>query len=74
MWCKRCVLPDVTVGHSLGEVSAAGIAGGLSRKQCFYLSTKYGRLLDEVVSRDEVAYAVQVPEMEVVRSTCIPGI
>ena len=44
VWMAYGVLPDVVVGHSVGEVAAAYLAGVLSLADCFTLLTARSRL------------------------------
>lgn len=49
------VLPDVVVGHSIGEVSAAHIAGILDLDDTFLIAHHYSRLQSTIAGRGRMA-------------------
>ncbi len=49
-WMAMGVIPGAVIGHSVGEVSAACIAGALSRQDALHLAVDRGRLMQELAS------------------------
>lgn len=47
LWRSLGVTPDVVVGHSLGEIAAAYVAGALSREAALLIVAERGRLVRE---------------------------
>ncbi|KAM3080825.1 hypothetical protein ACMFMF_002740 [Clarireedia jacksonii] len=52
MWRAWGIVPDVVVGHSLGEYAALNVAGVLSDSETVYLVGKRAELLQEVCTRN----------------------
>ncbi len=55
LWREWGVVPDVTLGHSLGEITAAQVAGVLSRGDALRLATIRGQVMDEATGRGKMA-------------------
>ena len=66
LWRSWGVVPDAVVGHSLGEVAAAHVAGALSLHDALRVAWLRGRLTRQVAGRGATA-AVGLPADEVGR-------
>nr|AIT55262.1 GulE [Pyxidicoccus fallax] len=55
LWRAWGVHPDVTLGHSLGEISAAHVAGVLGRHEALRLACIRGRFMDGATGRGKMA-------------------
>ena len=64
LWMSWGVRPDVVIGHSMGEYTAACLAGILSRYDALSLVSERGRLFDKLPPGSMLA--VPLPEGEVV--------
>lgn len=45
------ILPDIVLGHSLGEISSLAVAGVISPHEAISIATKRGELMDRVASK-----------------------
>jgi acyl transferase domain-containing protein/acyl carrier protein len=63
LWRSWGVQPDAVVGHSVGEVAAAYIAGALTLFEAVRVVVQRGRLMQRVSGRGRTA-AVELPEDE----------
>jgi phthiocerol/phenolphthiocerol synthesis type-I polyketide synthase C len=66
LWRSWGVEPDAIVGHSLGEVAGAYVAGALTLSEAMRVSVLRGRLMQRVAGQGKTA-AVELPEEEVRR-------
>ena len=55
LWRSWGVEPDVVVGHSLGEVAAAHVAGALTLKEAVAVICRRSQLLSQISGRGEMA-------------------
>ncbi|MDQ3153093.1 MAG: acyltransferase domain-containing protein, partial [Actinomycetota bacterium] len=55
LWRSRGITPDAVVGHSVGEVAAAHIAGALSLADAVRVVCQRGRLIRTVAGRGRMA-------------------
>ncbi|WP_394843018.1 SDR family NAD(P)-dependent oxidoreductase [Pendulispora brunnea] len=55
LWLRWGVAPDAVLGHSLGELSAAYLAGVLTRSEALRLAGLRGRFMDEATGRGKMA-------------------
>jgi acyl transferase domain-containing protein/NADPH:quinone reductase-like Zn-dependent oxidoreductase/acyl carrier protein len=55
MWRRRGVEPDVVVGHSLGEVAAAHVAGASSLEEAARVICERSRLLERIAGEGAMA-------------------
>lgn len=65
-WKSLGVHPDVVLGHSMGEVSAACIAGGLSIEDAMLVIHHRGELIQKVAGQGKMAF-IDLPRAEVER-------
>ncbi|MCO5974061.1 SDR family NAD(P)-dependent oxidoreductase [Actinoallomurus sp. WRP6H-15] len=66
LWRSAGVVPDAVVGHSLGEIAAAHVAGALSLRDAARLVAFRGRALAKLAGTGKMA-AVALPTREVSR-------
>ena len=64
LWRSWGVAPAAVVGHSLGEIAAAHIAGALSLEAASRLAVTRGRLMQEATGRGRMA-AIELPAEDV---------
>lgn len=71
VWRSCGVLPDITVGHSLGEISAAYVAGAITRAAAVGVVAARATLLDRLTGPYRVAVLGVTPEeaQEVIAAT-----
>jgi acyl transferase domain-containing protein/acyl-CoA synthetase (AMP-forming)/AMP-acid ligase II len=62
LWMSRGVVPDAVVGHSLGEVAAAHIAGGLSLADAARVIAVRGMLQARLAGRGTMAWLPLPPD------------
>ena len=62
LWRSWGIVPDAVVGHSVGEVAAAHVAGVLDLEQAIRLIFHRGRLLQSATGRGKMAAAELTPE------------
>ncbi|WP_394832459.1 SDR family NAD(P)-dependent oxidoreductase [Pendulispora rubella] len=55
LWRRWGVVPDAVLGHSLGELTAAYLAGVLPRTEALHLAGLRGRFMDEATGRGKMA-------------------
>jgi acyl transferase domain-containing protein/acyl carrier protein len=55
LWRSWGVLPDAVVGHSMGEVAAAHVAGALSLEDAVAIICRRSRLLQQIGGQGEMA-------------------
>jgi acyl transferase domain-containing protein/acyl-CoA synthetase (AMP-forming)/AMP-acid ligase II/thioesterase domain-containing protein/acyl carrier protein len=60
LWRKWGIVPDAVIGHSIGELSAAHVAGALSLPDTLRVSVHRGRLMQRAAGRGKMA-VVQMP-------------
>jgi amino acid adenylation domain-containing protein len=63
LWRSWGIMPDAVVGHSLGEVAAAHVAGALGLDDALAVARHRGRLTSRVLGRGKTA-AVELSEAE----------
>ncbi len=63
VWQERGLHPDVVIGHSMGEVAAATVAGMLPLAEAARLIARRSRLLQQLVGRGVMAL-VELPVAE----------
>nr|QVV57686.1 hypothetical protein [Myxococcales bacterium] len=56
------VVPDAVLGHSVGEIAAAHIAGALSLEEALRLAALRGRIMQQATGRGKMAYVGLAPE------------
>ncbi|WP_051673825.1 hybrid non-ribosomal peptide synthetase/type I polyketide synthase [Streptomyces sp. NTK 937] len=71
MWRGAGLAPDVVIGHSVGEVAAAAVAGVLDIADALRMAAARGRLMQEQTEPGAMA-AVFAPG-DTVRALCVPG-
>ncbi|MEV0304271.1 non-ribosomal peptide synthetase/type I polyketide synthase [Streptomyces prasinus] len=71
MWRAVGLVPDVVVGHSVGELAAAAVAGVLDIADALRVAAARGRLMQEQTEPGAMA-AVFAPG-DTVRALCVPG-
>lgn len=64
LWLSWGVKPSICVGHSMGENTAACLAGVLSFEDCIDLVLTRGRLFDRVPSGGMVSIAASLAEID----------
>ena len=64
LWRSWGIHPDAVVGHSVGEVAAAHVAGVLSLEDAVRVIFHRGRLMQGATGRGKMA-AVELPEKEI---------
>jgi acyl transferase domain-containing protein len=64
LWQSWGIVPAAVVGHSLGEVAAACVAGVLSLSEAIYLIYHRGRLMQQATGAGKMA-AVWLPQAQV---------
>jgi acyl transferase domain-containing protein/acyl-CoA synthetase (AMP-forming)/AMP-acid ligase II/acyl carrier protein len=64
LWRSWGIVPDAVVGHSMGEVAAAQVAGILSLADAVRLIVQRGRLMQPAAGRGKMA-AVELPPDQV---------
>jgi acyl transferase domain-containing protein/acyl carrier protein len=72
LWRAWGVVPDAVVGHSMGEVAAAHVAGVLSLEDAIAVIYHRGRLMAEIAGRGRMA-AVALSEEEARREAAGAG-
>ncbi|TMC22113.1 MAG: type I polyketide synthase [Chloroflexi bacterium] len=55
LWRSWGITPDAVVGHSMGEIAAAYVAGALSLQESLRLAALRGRLMQEAAGQGEMA-------------------
>lgn len=60
MWIARGVCPGVVIGHSIGEIAAACVAGAMSIETAMSIAVTRGRMMQALPSQDGVMVAVRV--------------
>jgi phthiocerol/phenolphthiocerol synthesis type-I polyketide synthase C len=60
LWRQWGIVPDAVIGHSIGEVSAAHVAGALSLQDALRISFHRGRLMQRATGHGKMA-AVEMP-------------
>ncbi|MDC0746351.1 type I polyketide synthase [Polyangium mundeleinium] len=63
LWRSRGIEPTVVIGHSMGEVAAAHVAGALSLEDAAAVICRRSRLLRRISGRGEMA-VVELPAAE----------
>src|SRR5690606_38151050 len=63
LWQSWGVQPDVVIGHSVGEIAAAHLAGALSLEEAFRVVYHRGRCMDRASSHGRML-AAALPEDE----------
>lgn len=71
VWRACGVLPDITIGHSLGEIGAAYVAGAITREAAVAVVAARATLLDTLTGPYRVAVLGVTPDeaLEVVAAT-----
>jgi acyl transferase domain-containing protein/acyl-CoA synthetase (AMP-forming)/AMP-acid ligase II/NADPH:quinone reductase-like Zn-dependent oxidoreductase/acyl carrier protein len=64
LWRSWGIVPDAVVGHSVGEVAAAHIAGALRLEDAVRVLAQRGRLMQQAEGRGRMA-AVELPAADV---------
>ena len=62
VWADRGIRPSVVVGHSVGEIAAACLSGGLSWQDACCVAVHRGRTMDLASSRGSMIAAGLSPE------------
>ena len=62
LWRSWGIEPDVVVGHSMGEVAAAYVAGALSLDEAAAIICRRSRLLRQISGQGEMALLDCSPE------------
>lgn len=55
LWRSLGVVPDAVLGHSLGEITAAHVAGVLTRQEAIGLADRRGCIMDEATGLGKMA-------------------
>jgi acyl transferase domain-containing protein/acyl carrier protein len=64
LWMSAGIRPDVMIGHSVGEITAACLAGVISLEHALYMITQRGRLLQSLPSGAMLAINRPLKEIE----------
>jgi acyl transferase domain-containing protein/acyl-CoA synthetase (AMP-forming)/AMP-acid ligase II/thioesterase domain-containing protein/acyl carrier protein len=62
LWRQWGIAPDAVVGHSIGEVAAAHVAGALSLEDALRVAFHRGRLMQRATGRGRMAAVAMPPE------------
>ncbi|MEW6736884.1 MAG: type I polyketide synthase, partial [Acidobacteriota bacterium] len=64
LWASWGIVPDIVIGHSLGEVAAAHIAGILSLADAIRIVVYRGRIMEQMAGQGRMV-AVDLPQQEI---------
>ncbi len=62
LWRGLGIHPDFVVGHSVGEIAAAHVAGALSLEQALRLAVHRGRVMQRATGQGKMALVTLTPE------------
>ena len=71
MWRARGVTPALVLGHSVGEIAAACVAGVMSMEDGIKLATERGMLMQALPADEGVMVALRCSAESVVEAMCL---